>query len=637
MLKTLLITVAFLCASFTLHAQVGCGTFAEPLDIEDSTEVARQAPFKFDAAESLIYLQSKGYKLKESYLKMLEKELPEIYTRFKEKERNKEKGKGNGKSSDLRILADANGIDYVEVRFWRHLDYYTNVPLVSDTDFENNTTTAIDILNADFASNDIPLRFYASCGNYTFKTNQYNTSTEEITKSAASSLIDRVPNYSKGFDVFYFDGRINDNGTYVNFAKYPWADRNYAVAATGTGLRTRTFTHEVGHTLGLRHTHDNARGSGSDNKEAGGCYQESVSRTRRNYWYNGCTSTDTYLKCEINGDKIADTQASFEALSNHLNDDGSYDGTGGTDNWGDSWIPPVNNYMSYTRQNLRTEFTPMQSSQMLNFAGSRKTSSSVSISGPSTLCVGATGTYSVSTSGVTGYLWSAPPGFEILSGQGTNTVTIKNNSASSGGVFEVAFEGCGAFGASRKVEGSANYYYVIGNDNVYPGSSIETYSVSNSNEAGITYAWTPPANTRVIGSTTGSSLTLEFLSSFTGGSLSVKETTACGTSSRGIYIQANTGGGPGGGELEPQRTTAVDDTTPYAVYPNPSNGEVIIECLSEDNYTVQILSLDNRIRKAVHVSSGKSKLDFSNYPTGMYILKIIASDMTVYTEKLIIK
>jgi hypothetical protein len=636
MLKTLLITVVFLCACFTMHAQDDCGTVAEPFNIEDSTEVARQAPFKLDAAESLIYLQSKGYKLKESYLNMLEKEMPEIYARFKEKERNKGKREGNGKSSGLRTSADASGLDYVEVRFWRHLDYYTNVPYVSDTEFQNNIATAIDILNADFASNDIPLRFYASCSNYTFKTNQYNASTEEITKSAASSLIDGVPNYSKGLDVFYFDGRINDNGTYVNFAKYPWADRNYAVAATGTGLRTRTFTHEVGHTLGLRHTHDNARGSGSDNKEAGGCYQESVSRTRRNYWYNGCTSTDTYLKCEINGDQISDTHASFEALSNHLNSSG-YDGTGGTDNWNDAWTPPVNNFMSYTWQQFRTEFSPMQISRLLNYADSRKTSSSVSITGPSRLCVGATGTYSVSTSGVTGYSWSVPPGLEILSGQGTNTVNIKNNSASSGGVIEVAFEGCGAFGASRKVEGSANYYYVIGNDNVYPGSSIETYSVSNSNEAGITYAWAAPANTRVIGSTTGSSVTLEFLSSFTGGSLSVKETTVCGSSSSSIYIQANTSGGPGGGTLEPQSTTAVDDTIPYAVYPNPSNGDITIECLLKDDYTIQLISLDNRIRKEVHVSSRKSKLDFSSYPTGMYILKIIASDMTVYTEKLIIK
>ena len=90
--------------------------------------------------------------------------------------------------------------------------------------------------------------------------------------------------------------------------------------------------HEIGHTLGLLHTHESR--SGSWNGEAGNCYQESVSRTRTQGF--GCFGTLGKKKCEANGDYLCDTDAAPNTSSNRLigvdiNDGCSYTG-GGTDN-----------------------------------------------------------------------------------------------------------------------------------------------------------------------------------------------------------------------------------------------------------------------------------------------------------------
>lgn len=303
--------------------------------------------------------------------------------------------------------------------------------------------------------------------------------------------------------------------------------------------------------------------------------------------------------------------------------------------------------MSYGNHSIRWEFTPMQVARILSYGDSRATSSYINVSGPSVLCVGSTDTYSASASGVTDYSWDVPPGFSILSGDGTETVTVRNNSSTSGGVVEVAFEGCGAFGASKQVSGANSGFYIIGSTYVYSNYSSHTYSVSNAGEAGITYSWIPPSNAYVSGGTSGSSITLVFPPHFSGGSLSVKETSPCGTTSKSIYIQSNGSGSSGSGYRISSEQDSVyaldstalslDDTKSYSVYPNPSNGEIVVECLFDEDYTIQIYSLDNKLQKESHLNGGKRKMDVSHLPSGLYLLKIILSNKTVYSEKLIIK
>lgn len=132
-----------------------------------------------------------------------------------------------------------------------------------------------------------------------------------------------------------------------------------------------TLAHEIGHTLGLLHTHHPGRlpslvFNGENATIANGCYQESVSRVKRNYWYNGCVGTDNKLKCEINGDFLCDTQADpnqigrVQACAYILPASGDFR----EDNWGDLWTPPTNNVMSYTTGDCRNEFSRHQTAIM---------------------------------------------------------------------------------------------------------------------------------------------------------------------------------------------------------------------------------------------------------------------------------
>ena len=86
-------------------------------------------------------------------------------------------------------------------------------------------------------------------------------------------------------------------------AQFPSYNPNYACAVRtnfGVQATSAVLAHEVGHTLGLFHTHHPGRNSSHEkNEDCGNCYQESVSRTRTQGL--ACVSTIGQRKCEAMG------------------------------------------------------------------------------------------------------------------------------------------------------------------------------------------------------------------------------------------------------------------------------------------------------------------------------------------------
>lgn len=136
---------------------------------------------------------------------------------------------------------------------------------------------------------------------------------------------------------------------------FPWETNNHALFVQH--FTAAHVAHEIGHTLGLLHTHENKRGIHTNNATAAECFQEYVRRDAKNPWH--CLWTNGKLKCEINGDALCDTEASIEDLRSQVAGDCVYAGNG-TDRSGQRWTPPTRNFMSYTWLRCRSEFSPGQ-------------------------------------------------------------------------------------------------------------------------------------------------------------------------------------------------------------------------------------------------------------------------------------
>lgn len=137
--------------------------------------------------------------------------------------------------------------------------------------------------------------------------------------------------------------------------------------------RGNVLSHEVGHSFGLYHTHENAR-RGGDNGTATDCFQEYVSRTMYN---NGCFSTNGKKKCEVNGDLLCDTDADPNIDRRAILPGCAYNRTGlGNDylfdNSSQPWLTSgydnaLRNVMSYSLRTCRTELKRSQRGVMYNY------------------------------------------------------------------------------------------------------------------------------------------------------------------------------------------------------------------------------------------------------------------------------
>jgi hypothetical protein len=144
----------------------------------------------------------------------------------------------------------------------------------------------------------------------------------------------------------------------------------YKPYATFTGqdyLNTSTFAHEIGHTLGLLHTHDVSATSDKFNEDVGNCRQEPVSRTL--VQPASCFSFTGKKKCEVNGDGLCDTEADPGLFRQGFPSRLDVTTTGviisyaGTDNWGATWTPNIHNIMSYSRPQIYANFLQPVSKQ----------------------------------------------------------------------------------------------------------------------------------------------------------------------------------------------------------------------------------------------------------------------------------
>jgi hypothetical protein len=138
-------------------------------------------------------------------------------------------------------------------------------------------------------------------------------------------------------------------------------------------ILAKVILHELGHTLGLHHTHDNARGS-SDNRDASICKQEYVARAKTLPLIPCIANAGNYA-AEVNGDLLLDTEADpglrigdIIFVDNECNFTTTTLGINYpvlADRDGSVWRPNARNIMSYSRDACRNYLSPFQNLVML--------------------------------------------------------------------------------------------------------------------------------------------------------------------------------------------------------------------------------------------------------------------------------
>lgn len=246
------------------------------------------------------------------------------------------------------------------VRFWIPIKFWvyagTNIPNQRDI------RTMLDKLNDLYnVQNDTKIGFYLKCEPATI-----NLTSNGITFLQAVNLM----------TTFNEKGCINvhvvSDLTYAEGMAMKPLSINACIINARTYLRDRsTLAHEIGHVLGLIHTH-----IWWDVQYP--CFRECVSRTRTwglNAYFCGINRIRSRYVCESTGDALGDTQADPQLSLNNSCDYIPQIGIFENDLWGDSHANPPNgpqerpntsNIMSYNgRDECVTQFSRLQIGVML--------------------------------------------------------------------------------------------------------------------------------------------------------------------------------------------------------------------------------------------------------------------------------
>ncbi len=249
------------------------------------------------------------------------------------------------------------------------------------------------------------------------------------------------------------------------------------------------------------------------------------------------------------------------------------------------------------------------------------------------LCGGRNIVYSVqSVAGVT-YNWTVPGLAHIVSGQGTNSITVNFQSVNfQKTISVVAVNDCGSGAVRSLVIRSAPQMpgTIIGNTSVCSNSVGNIYSISPVYSA-TNYTWTGPVGSHISANgvtsvnnvlvTTFNTVSIDFGIINTGSTVKVRANNNCGNSGyRSLLLSPCA---PRFGE---------EATTTYVtVYPNPANEllNIVLNPLITTNFTIMVNDMLGKefLKENLTVNSGLSEhqIDLQNLNTGIYLLTVLSS------------
>ncbi|MBL0340659.1 MAG: T9SS type A sorting domain-containing protein [Bacteroidetes bacterium] len=215
--------------------------------------------------------------------------------------------------------------------------------------------------------------------------------------------------------------------------------------------------------------------------------------------------------------------------------------------------------------------------------------------------------------GATSYNWSVPAGTTLISGQGTNAITLTTNVGFvSGQVCVTAFNGCiNSTSRCAVLYGAPAKGVIQGVSTVCAGQTNLNYSVPAAFGA-TTYTWTVPSGSTIVSGQGTNAIVVTF--GATAGNVAVTAKNTCGnrgTSTFPVTINC--------------RVSGVENLD---VYPNPAstNVDVIFNANDKGIASIQLMDLTGRMvyTKTVEALEGRNKItiDVDGYSKGVYLMNV---------------
>jgi hypothetical protein len=170
--------------------------------------------------------------------------------------------------------------------------------------------------------------------------------------------------------------------------------------------------------------------------------------------------------------------------------------------WTFNWTAPAagTGTVTFYASFARGTGSPTKLSTLLVNEGASPPAAAGPISGPATVCLGSTVSYSVGTiSGATSYVWSVPAGASIVSGSGTTSISVNFGAGASSGNVSVYGSNTAGNGTPSNLAVSvitlpAPASAITGLTTPCQGSNQEYFVV---NSSGVTFTWTVPSGSTI--------------------------------------------------------------------------------------------------------------------------------------------
>jgi len=304
-----------------------------------------------------------------------------------------------------------------------------------------------------------------------------------------------------------------------------------------------------------------------------------------------------------------------------------------TNTWTFSWIAPaagtgsVTFYGAFARNNPG----PVTKSTLVVQEAVAAPAAAGPISGPTSVCKSNSATYSVGTiAGATSYVWTAPSGATIQSGQGTTSVTVLFGASATSGNMSVFGSNAGGNGAASNLSVTVNTVPSAPATPAGPALvDLNTTTTSDYTTSGVavSYVWQLiPAEAGLIAGTT-SAAQVTWNSSYTGNAeITVKGINDCG---EGAWSQV--------------KTTQIVNTTGI------SEAENVIQVLSRSNggldlalntnvkqASVYVFDLSGRIILNTQVPGQGTHQIGNQLKSGVYIIMVEAGSVSMKKKVFVI-